>query len=465
MVTADANPAVEFPRLVAGRYVLEQWLGSGEQKNVYLGRDPAFDRPVAVALSLVPSADGRRDAFIESEAKVLAQLGHLPHVVNVFDTGIERDTSFIVSEYMAGGTAGDLCKYAKETGEPIALERVLTLGCDIAAGLAEIHGSGIIHRDVQPQNVWLEAPEGSARLGDFDLAIKKGDPGSALSNSLTTCAYMAPELCSGATADERSDLYSFGASLYEIATGGPPFTGSDEELIQQHQHAEPMLPSSRRADIPHGLDDLIVRLLAKDPADRPASALETIDTLQTIAHPRQPPIDLQALIALGEGPSVEFKRSFREPDNIPPGVGPDQRDRALNELRTTLGEECVITVAGFLNAQGGTLLVGVRDDGTIAGIETDLESMNPKRPDQLPLDMWEMYLRNALKQQLGSTASARVSVSFRAEPQGTVAIIQCDRGSTGTWIRDSDFYVRAGNSTPKLTPREAAAYQARHWAR
>jgi hypothetical protein len=117
------------------------------------------------------------------------------------------------------------------------------------------------------------------------------------------------------------------------------------------------------------------------------------------------------------------------------GVPPEQRDRVHKEWQKKLEDECVITVAGFLNADGGTLLVGVRDDGSIAGIEIDFKHMKPKRTTQPRLDMWEMYLRNAIKADLGNTASAQVAVSFAERAQGTVAVVRCDRGTAGTWIR------------------------------
>ena len=104
------------------------------------------------------------------------------------------------------------------------------------------------------------------------------------------------------------------------------------------------------------------------------------------------------------------------------------------------------------------------DDGSVAGIEVDFKNMQPLRADQPMVDMWETCLRNAPKSNLGNAASAQVAVSFVERAQGTVAIIKCARGATGSWIRDADFYVRAGNSTQKLTPREAAEYERRHWA-
>jgi hypothetical protein len=104
----------------------------------------------------------------------------------------------------------------------------------------------------------------------------------------------------------------------------------------------------------------------------------------------EPPVDLDVLLAAHEGPEIELKQSFREPDELPKDVTPDQRNRVHRELQKKLEDECVITVAGFLNADGGALLVGVRDDESIAGIEADFENMKPKRTTQPPLDMWEM---------------------------------------------------------------------------
>jgi hypothetical protein len=457
------DPLPHHPDIIDGRYIVEDWLGSGEQKDVYRGHDKRIGRSVAIALARVDHLDADLDEVTAWEVKILGELGHLHHVVNVYVADVQDGFAYIVSEYMEGGTLGELSAGALKDGQPLPLGTILRLSNEVVSGLEEIHTHGIIHRDIQPRNIWLDKPGGTARLGDFDLAIRTDDPSSPLSDTLTTLAYMAPELAEGAKATERSDLYALGATMYELATGQPPFSGTDDDLVRQHREAQPIPPSDMRPDLPQLLDDLILQLLAKDPGERPESAAEVQLWLRTILRSDEPPVDLDALIAAHEGPNIELKRSFREPEAVPEGVPPDQRDQAHKALQKTLEEECVIAVAGFLNAHGGTLLVGVCDDGAIAGIEADFKSMKRTRTTQLDLDMWEMHLRNALKANLGSTASAQVDISFAERGQGTVAIVRCERGTAGSWIKDRDFYVRTGNATQKLTPREAAKYERQHW--
>jgi hypothetical protein len=415
---AHPDPLPQRPDIIDGRYVVEEWIASGEQKDVYRGRDPTLGRNVAIALAKVDRLEADLDDVTAWEVKILGELGHLQHVVNVFVADVQDGFAYIVSEYMEGGTLGELCDRSRADGQPLPLETILRLAGEVAAGLEEIHSQGIIHRDIQPRNIWLDRPAGTARLGDFDLAIRIDDPSSPLSDTLTTRAYMAPELATGATATERSDLYALGATMYELAIGEPPFSGTDDELERQHREAQPQPPSTIRPDLPQLLDELILQLLAKDPGERPASAAEVRVWLRTISRSDEPPVDLDVLIAAHEGPHIEFKQSFREPDELPKGVPPDQRDRVDRELQKTLEEECVVTVAGFLNADGGALLVGVRDNGSIAGIEADFTHMQPKRANQPKVDMWESYLRNALRADLGNAASAQVAVSFAERSAG-----------------------------------------------
>jgi serine/threonine protein kinase len=163
---AHADPFPQRPDVIDGRYIVEEWLGSGDQKNVYRGRDPKVVRDVAIALAKVDSLDADLDEVTAWEVKILSELGHLHHVVNVFDAGVQDGFAYIVSEYMEGGTFGELCVRARVDGQPLPLEMILMLAGEAAAGLEEIHAHGIVHRDIQPRNIWLDtspaAPRGLA---------------------------------------------------------------------------------------------------------------------------------------------------------------------------------------------------------------------------------------------------------------------------------------------------------------
>ena len=151
----------------------------------------------------------------------------------------------------------------------------LEVAGDIAAGLEHAHRRGIIHRDVKPANVWLDS-EGRARLGDFGLATGAVRSREAVERMVVgTAAYLPPEQAIGRRADERADLYSLGALLYEMLAGQPPFPGDDPvSIISGHLSAEPVPPSRHNADVPGPLDELVLELLAKSPNDRPGSARE-----------------------------------------------------------------------------------------------------------------------------------------------------------------------------------------------
>jgi len=162
----------------------------------------------------------------------------------------------------------------------------------VCAALEHAHGRGVVHRDLKPSNVWLAA-DGTAKLGDFGLVAALRHSGSGTFARLTsegvmvgTIPYLAPEQALGRSPDPRADLYSLGAVLYELVTGGPPFAGDDAvAIISQHLRTPPVAPAWRNPDVPRPLDALIVALLAKAPEDRPQSAGEVGGALEALATP------------------------------------------------------------------------------------------------------------------------------------------------------------------------------------
>ncbi len=165
----------------------------------------------------------------------------------------------------------------------LTIERALGVADDIAAGLEHAHRRGIVHRDLKPANVWLDS-EGRARLGDFGLATGAVRSREAVERMVVgTAAYLPPEQAIGRRADERADLYSLGAVLYEMVTGQPPFPGDDPvSIISGHLSAEPVPPSRHNELVPATLDELVLTLLAKSPEDRPRRAGQLRTRLQGI---------------------------------------------------------------------------------------------------------------------------------------------------------------------------------------
>jgi Protein kinase domain/AAA ATPase domain len=250
----------------AGRYRILRPLGRGSSKTVYLAHDERLDRDVALAL--LPGASER----VRRELRVTGRLGEHPRVVTVHDAGEHEGVAYAVLRALEGGSLAERIAAAPERRLPV--EDVARLGAEIADALAHAHAHAVIHRDVKPANVWLD-PEGHAVLGDFGIAA---DAAAASGGVVGTLAYLSPEQARGDPATPASDLYSLGATLYELACGEPPFAGDRDALLAQHVGAPPAPPSAH-APGAAPLDSLVLRLLAKDPADRSASAAAVRDEL------------------------------------------------------------------------------------------------------------------------------------------------------------------------------------------
>jgi eukaryotic-like serine/threonine-protein kinase len=255
----------------ADRFVLENKLGSGGMARVFLGRDEILDRPVAVKL-LNPIHGGTEigDRF-EREGRTAARLAH-PNIVQVYDAGEAefegRETSYIVMEYVPGGDLKDLID---ERGRLPGAE-LARLGDEICAGLAHAHERGVIHRDIKPHNILLDE-NGHAKVTDFGIARALDATQATRTGAyLGTALYSSPEQLRGQKATPKSDVYSAGATLYQAATGEPPFSGSTPlEIASQHVSKAPTPPRERGADVSENLEALILSCLAKAPDDRPTA--------------------------------------------------------------------------------------------------------------------------------------------------------------------------------------------------
>jgi serine/threonine-protein kinase len=248
--------------IVAGRYRLDELLGQSGMSDVWRAQDLVLSRPVALKL-LAPGSDPAR---FEREARALASLAH-PNIGRLYDYGETGDRPFLVLEYLPGGTLEQ--RLSTELPVPDGEARVIAAG--MAAGLEHAHARGVVHRDLKPANVLFDE-EGRPKLVDFGIArsaqheVSITDPGTVLG----TAAYMAPEQASGERVGPSADVYAFGAILYRMLTGRPPFVSKDPlELVRLHQTAEPPPISAFRTDPPPDLASTAVAALAKDPASRP----------------------------------------------------------------------------------------------------------------------------------------------------------------------------------------------------
>jgi non-specific serine/threonine protein kinase len=259
------------------RYRIADEIGRGGMGVIYRAHDTLLDRAVALKVLTDESLGAEGRERLRREAQAAARLSH-PNIVSVYDVGEFDGQPCIVMELVRGQTL--------QAQRPRDLEAVVTVARQICAALDHAHAHGIIHRDLKPENISV-APEGAVKLMDFGLARSHGASRLTQDGALIgTVFYVAPEQALGQEIDGRADLYALGVLLYELAAGRLPFEGDDPiAVISQHLHTPATAPSAHNPEIPAWLDDLIVRLLNKQPEARPASAREVLQALEQAAAP------------------------------------------------------------------------------------------------------------------------------------------------------------------------------------
>jgi serine/threonine protein kinase len=268
---ASLGPGGEF----ADRYRIEELLGEGDRKRTYLAWDTKLKRRVALAL-IKPEAALADPSGTRREAETFGQTEGHDNIVTLYEEGIADGVEYLVFEYLAGGTLRDYLRSRQES--PLSIDEVMRFGRQLARALSHVHQRGLIHRDVAPANVWLDE-RNVAHLGDFDSAVRRDAQDGVEALPLTTEAYASPEEAAGEQLDDRSDLYSLGAVLYEAATGQRPDAGLRGFVA----------PRVLRPDIPAALNALICKLLSLSPDNRPASADEVLEALKLRPSPPRAP--------------------------------------------------------------------------------------------------------------------------------------------------------------------------------
>jgi hypothetical protein len=262
-------------------YRARRLLGEGGMGLVLEAEDTHLLRPVALKvirpeLSRSPQIARR---FV-LEARAMAALKH-DHVVTIYQVGLHRGVPFLAMEYLRGMS---LDRWLGRGHKP-TVDLTLRLGREIAAGLDAAHRRGLIHRDIKPANIWLETPGGRVKILDFGLALRQGHDPHITSPGTTvgSPAYMAPEQARGERGDASCDLFSLGCVLYLLCTRELPFPGdSVMAVLSALANATPRAPRDRNPHIPEALDELIMRLLAKQAADRPPSARAVVESIKQI---------------------------------------------------------------------------------------------------------------------------------------------------------------------------------------
>lgn len=321
--------------VVAGHYEIDmdQPLGAGGMAVVYRGRDLRTRRDVALK-TLRPEyrKDPETRARFRKEARTMAFLGH-PNVTRVYDLFEDDEAPWAIMEFVPGRSL----KEAIAQDGPFSIEMTAKLLDQAAKALDHLHGRGLVHLDVKPQNLIL-TPDNSVKLIDFGIAQRAGEPQEMIGGTaFGTAAYLSPEQACGEPVEAATDIYALGCVVFEMLTGRPPF-GSDpanstkDDLVRAHVEREPPLPSSVTA-LPSWVDDVILRALAKKPRDRYRTcAAFTRAFWDGIEHP---PV----------GPTTEVRLAAR-PVVIDTGVRPSIDPEPARSRRT---------VGGVLYRTGGRM--------------------------------------------------------------------------------------------------------------
>jgi eukaryotic-like serine/threonine-protein kinase len=262
------------------RYVIKRKLGSGGMADVYLAEDQELGR--SVALKLLNDRHASDEQFVERfrrEAQSAAGLNHAS-IVSIFDRGYAEGTYYIAMEFLDGRTLKELLIRNGPTPVPIAIDYAR----QILGALSFAHRNGVVHRDIKPHNI-IVGSDGRLKVTDFGIARSGASQMTEAGSIVGTAQYLSPEQARGAPVDPRSDLYSLGIVLYEMLTGHVPFTGDTPvEIAMKHLSQVPEPPSKLRHDVPHDLDAIVMRALAKDPDQRYESAEEMDADLARVAR-------------------------------------------------------------------------------------------------------------------------------------------------------------------------------------
>jgi len=273
-----------------GPYPVHGVIGRGSMGVVYLGHDPVIDRRVAIkTIQRQLLQPGANDYNVAARFRVEAQAaGRLNHrnIVSVYHFGEDPAFDYIVMEFVAGHSVND---YLKRPGQ-LSTNDVLCLMFQLLDALHYAHESGVVHRDIKPANLMVSG-DGRLKITDFGIARTETSQITRINTVVGSPGYMAPEQYTGGPLDRRVDVFSSGVMLYQLLTGVMPFAGADEAIMYQIVYGQHEPLTRRLNDMSYAAFDMILdRALAKDPADRYASALEFRDALTVVATQPVPPV-------------------------------------------------------------------------------------------------------------------------------------------------------------------------------
>jgi serine/threonine-protein kinase len=358
------------PKILAGRYEVGDLIGRGGMAEVHIGYDTRLGRTVAIKIL---RADLARDPSFQTrfrrEAQAAAGLNH-PTIVAVYDTGEDATVSengnpqavpFIVMEYVEGHTVRDILK--GDVAAPI--DEAIEIVSGVLIALDYSHHAGLVHRDIKPANVML-TPTGAIKVMDFGIARALADAGQTMTQTqavVGTAQYLSPEQARGETVDARSDLYSTGCLLFELLTGRPPFMGdSPVSVAYQHVREAAPTPSTFASDVPHELDQVVARALAKGRDDRYSTAQAFLNDLRAISNGEAVDPSTGAIGMGGAG--------------LAHGMTPQEISEQPTEMMSSVGGQpadgTAIMPAGVAPGNSAWAATGAPQSGTVAMADDDL---------------------------------------------------------------------------------------------
>jgi serine/threonine protein kinase/DNA-binding beta-propeller fold protein YncE len=454
---------------LAGKYELDRQIGMGGMGRVFEAVDLESGRRVAAKVMIAGSEfDLQALLRFQQEGAVLSTLKH-PNIVAVYGTFLEGETCAIIMELLDGRPLRALMQDG-----PLPLARIKVLVEQVLAALAYAHARGIIHRDVKPDNIMV-APDDHVKVTDFGIARILA-PGGTLNTrtgtSIGTPLYMSPEQIEGQKVDGRSDLYSLGTVMYHMAAGRPPFEGDDPLTVAfQHVHKAPPPPSELNGEIPDDWEEIILRSLAKTPAERyqTADALrEAISYLSTTPAtgprtPRGKPDTIERII------SPELTGDTESPTDSVAAAPPTAARTVsfdLPRLRWPLVAAGVVVLAALLfalsrliggggntsHAAAGTLLtswggrgsgpgqltapsgIAVGSDGTVYVADYDNNRISSFSPTGTPLHQWPLRdPRTGQAISASAGALARSGLDYLVDPNLSRILTLSSRGVVHVW--------------------------------
>ncbi len=405
-----------------GKYVIKEKLGTGGMAEVYKGYQENLDR--FVAIKIMHAFLGSDQDFLnrfQREARAMAALNH-PNIVGVYDFDVYGDNNYyLVMEYIRGGTLKERLETLARKGERMPLPEVVKMIAEISDALAYAHRRDMIHRDIKPANIMINEETGRAILTDFGIVKLLGNQSMAYTATgalIGTPAYMSPEQALGQSGDHRADIYSLGVMLFQMVTGILPFDADTPlAVVMQHVNTPTPEPTSIIPDIPWGLQDVILKAMAKSPDERfqsageLAAALRAVDLSGTASRPAAPVLPPTENIDYPTPAKTEVMVPEPKTAVSPPITSPTaQTKKRPAWLLPVIGVVALLIIVGGVLAANGVF--SGNSTPTVPGVAEIEDSETPTRtttPAPTNTEVPDAAATNLAQLVLDLTAEARPS--------------------------------------------------------